>query len=102
MLCELTACARFATLFWGVFDSASGTLRYVNAGHAAPMLIRHGQNRIERLDQGGPVLGLLPSARYSAGSVKIEAPIRSSFTPMVSMRRRTRMRKSSEKIASRK
>jgi sigma-B regulation protein RsbU (phosphoserine phosphatase) len=74
MLCELTARARFATLFWGVFDSESGTLRYVNTGHAAPILIRQGQNRIERLDQGGPVLGLLPSARYSAGSVKIEAP----------------------------
>jgi hypothetical protein len=71
MLCELTAQARFATLFWGLFDAASGTLRYVNAGHVAPMLIRHRQNRIERLDQGGPVLGLLPSARYSAGSVKI-------------------------------
>jgi len=74
MLCELTARARFATLFWGLYDAESSTLRYVNAGHAAPILIRHGQNRIERLDQGGPVLGLLPSARYSAGSVKIEGP----------------------------
>jgi serine phosphatase RsbU (regulator of sigma subunit) len=72
MLCELTARARFATLFWGLFDAESGTLRYVNAGHAAPILIRHEQNRIERLDQGGPVLGLLPSARYTAGSVQIE------------------------------
>jgi serine phosphatase RsbU (regulator of sigma subunit) len=71
MLCELTAGSRFATLFWGLFDAESGALRYVNAGHAAPMLIRHGQNRIERLDQGGPVLGLLPLARYSAGSVRI-------------------------------
>jgi hypothetical protein len=71
MLCELTARARFATLFWAVFDAESGTLRYVNAGHAAPMLVRHGQNRIERLDQGGPVLGLLPLARYAAGSVRI-------------------------------
>lgn len=73
MLCELTARARFATLFWGLYDSASGTLRYVNAGHAPPMLIRSGENRIERLEQGGPVLGLLPSARYSAGSVRIES-----------------------------
>ena len=36
MLCELTARARFATLFWGLYDAESGTLRYVNAGHAAP------------------------------------------------------------------
>lgn len=73
MLCERTANTRFTTLFWGVFESATGTLRYVNAGHAAPMLIRHGQSRIERLDEGGPVLGLLPMSHYSAGSIRIEA-----------------------------
>jgi serine phosphatase RsbU (regulator of sigma subunit) len=72
MLCERTACERFATLFWGVFDPLTGTLRYVNAGHAAPMLVRHDQNRVERLDEGSPVLGLLPNARYSAGTVNIE------------------------------
>jgi len=71
MLCERTACERFATLFWGVYDPVTGMLHYVNAGHAAPMLVRHGQNRIERLDEGGPVLGLLPCARYSAGAVEI-------------------------------
>jgi serine phosphatase RsbU (regulator of sigma subunit) len=74
MLCELTARARFASLFWGIYDADSGMLRYVNAGHAAPMLIRHRQGRIERLDQGGPVLGLLPSAHYSVGSVRIDGP----------------------------
>jgi hypothetical protein len=73
MLCERTACERFATLFWGVFDPIPGMLRYVNAGHTAPMLIRHGQNRIKRLDEGGPVLGLLPAAAYSAGMVEIGA-----------------------------
>ena len=72
MLCERTACERFATLFWGVFDPATSTLRYVNAGHAAPMLVRNSRNRIERLDEGGPVLGLLPGVRYSAGTVEIE------------------------------
>ena len=74
MLCELTARARFATLFWGVYDAETSTLRYVNAGHAAPMLIRHNDKGIVRLDQGGPVLGLLPETRYFAGSVKIDGP----------------------------
>ena len=73
MLCERTACERFATLFWGVFDPAASTLRYVNAGHAAPMLFRKGRNRIDRLDEGGPVLGLLPGAQYSAGTVEVKA-----------------------------
>jgi hypothetical protein len=73
MLCERTAGERFATLFWGVFDPATSTLSYVNAGHAAPMLVRSGQKIIERLDEGGPVLGLLPNARYLAGTVTIES-----------------------------
>jgi Stage II sporulation protein E (SpoIIE) len=72
MLCERTACERFATLFWGIFDPATSTLRYVNAGHTAPMLFRQGSPcRIVRLDEGGPVLGMLPNALYSAGEIEI-------------------------------
>jgi hypothetical protein len=71
MLCERTAGERFATLFWGVFDPVTHTLRYVNAGHAAPLLIRRSKVGIRRLDEGGPVLGLLPNARYAAGTVEI-------------------------------
>lgn len=73
MLCERTAGERFATLFWGVFDPTTRTLRYVNAGHAAPMLIRQGKEQIERLNESGPVLGLLPMTRYSAGTVEMKA-----------------------------
>jgi sigma-B regulation protein RsbU (phosphoserine phosphatase) len=59
-----------------VFDPATGTLRYVNAGQVAPILIRRtplGQNAMERLTEGGPVLGLLPTARYSIGAVQLAA-----------------------------
>jgi sigma-B regulation protein RsbU (phosphoserine phosphatase) len=71
MLCERTASERFATLFWGVFDPQSNTLRYVNAGHAAPMLVRKDRNRVDRLAEGGPILGCLPQARYLAGEVEV-------------------------------
>lgn len=71
MLCERTANERFATLFWAVFDPLSGSLRYVNAGHGAPILVRAYGNRIERLVDGGPILGCLPNARYSAGEIQI-------------------------------
>lgn len=71
MLCERTAGERFATLFWGVYDPANNKLCYVNAGHVAPMLVREGGRRIERLSEGGPVLGLLPHAHYSAAFVNI-------------------------------
>jgi sigma-B regulation protein RsbU (phosphoserine phosphatase) len=76
MVCEKTASERFVTVFWGVFDPLTATLQYVNAGHAAPLLQRaHPElsSAMERLDQGGPVLGMLPNARYSAGIVQIHA-----------------------------
>ncbi len=72
MLCERTASERFATLFWGVFDPQTNSLRYVNAGHAAPMLVRKDRNRVDRLEEGGPLLGCLPQAKYSAGEVEIK------------------------------
>ena len=71
MLCERTANERFATLFWAVLDPAAGRLRYVNAGHGAPILVQADRNRIERLTDGGPVLGCLLNARYSAGEIQI-------------------------------
>jgi sigma-B regulation protein RsbU (phosphoserine phosphatase) len=72
MLCERTAGERFVTMFWGVFDHETRILGYVNAGHAAPMLIRQGQLEMEILNEGGPVLGVLPHTSYSAGTVMIE------------------------------
>jgi serine phosphatase RsbU (regulator of sigma subunit) len=74
MLCEKSAVNRFATMFWGIFDPLTATLRYVNAGHAAPFLLRAGSQAghpPERLDQGGPLLGLLPDAKYSSAVVQI-------------------------------
>src|SRR5207237_3220292 len=41
---------RFITLFYGVYDSRSGELTYVNAGHTPPLLLR-GDERIDRLNE---------------------------------------------------
>jgi len=74
MLCEKTASERFVTLFWGVFDPLTATLRYVNAGHAAPLLQRANPGQrtpADRFDEGGPVLGVLPNARYTCGAVQL-------------------------------
>lgn len=40
--------------------------------HSAPVLIKTGASPSERLSGAGPVLGLLPSATYSARSVRIQ------------------------------
>jgi serine phosphatase RsbU (regulator of sigma subunit) len=63
--------ARYATLFYGVYDGEDLTLRYVNAGHNPPLLLRAGGD-LETLGIGGPVVGLLPGADYEAGRIRLE------------------------------
>ena len=70
MLCEKTASERFVTLFWGVYDPPTATLYYVNAGHSAPFLLRAGDTP-ERLNDGGPVLGLLAGVPYTCGKAGV-------------------------------
>lgn len=74
LLCERASGERYATMFWSYFDTRSHTLHYINAGHCAPMLVRSRQGRKELLglEEGGPVLGLLPRARYEQASITLE------------------------------
>lgn len=70
LLCSKTSTERFSTLFWGYFDPKTSVLRYVNAGHLPPLLIRAGEFgnlEVQRLESGGPVLGLIPGSRYTQG-----------------------------------
>ena len=73
LLCDKTAHERFASLFWSSFDPKRCLLRYVNAGHLPPVLVRHdaNQKRATRLGEGGPVLGVLPGASYRSCEVTI-------------------------------
>jgi phosphoserine phosphatase RsbU/P len=67
-LCASTQENKYVTLFYGEIDPRARRLRYVNAGHVPPYLLRAGGGA-ERLRSGGPVLGLLEHALYEAGDV---------------------------------
>jgi len=62
---------RYATLFYGLYDDAGGTLNYVNAGHTPALLLRKGGG-LERLGANGTVIGLVPEARYRRDAVRLE------------------------------
>jgi phosphoserine phosphatase RsbU/P len=62
---------RYATLFYGVFDSSTHILRYVNAGHNPPVVIR-GDGSMLSLETGGAPVGLFADSEYGEGSVQIE------------------------------
>ncbi len=74
LLCMKTARERFVSLFWCYYDQGAGVLRYINAGHLPPLLIRQNgvKQEVERLDSGGPVLGLLPGVRYKQAEVHVQ------------------------------
>lgn len=60
----------FATLFYGVLDIQTGQLRYVNAGHNFPIIIKqHGGT--ETLKTTGPALGIMIDAAYSENKTKL-------------------------------
>ena len=61
--------ARYASLFYAVYDTTRADLVYVNAGHPPPVVLDAAAEgtTAERLDAGGPVLGLLPEATYEIG-----------------------------------
>ncbi len=61
---------RYATLFWGEYNTHTAVLTYVNAGHPAPILIHPG-GEIERLDADGFPVGMFAGARYSAKSTNL-------------------------------
>jgi serine phosphatase RsbU (regulator of sigma subunit) len=71
-LVPATEPGRFITLFYSLYDDARRLLRYVNAGHNPPFLLRSAGGRTpEWLDSGGMVLGVLPENRYAGGEVAI-------------------------------
>jgi serine phosphatase RsbU (regulator of sigma subunit) len=75
LLCSKTARERFVSLFWAYFDPLESRLSYINAGHLPPLLIKGNGPvpRVERLQEGGPVLGVLPAARYAQAHCAIES-----------------------------
>ncbi len=51
-------------------DAETGVLSYVNAGHNPPLLIRSDGN-VEKLQDGGMVLGIFESVPYADGLVEL-------------------------------
>lgn len=64
--------SRFITLFYGVYEPATGKLTYVNAGHMPPLIRRAASGRCERLGSTGVALGMFEESTYQAESVLLD------------------------------
>ncbi|MEQ1353032.1 MAG: PP2C family protein-serine/threonine phosphatase, partial [Candidatus Acidiferrum sp.] len=52
-----------------VYDSATRTVRYTNAGHLPSFLLS--KNRVDRMDKGGMVLGVYEESEYEENSLTV-------------------------------
>jgi phosphoserine phosphatase RsbU/P len=66
---------RYATFFYGQYDPNERILRYVNAGHNAPIVFRRANaynKQFFRLEEGGTVVGLFPEYPYTEAQLRLE------------------------------
>jgi sigma-B regulation protein RsbU (phosphoserine phosphatase) len=69
-LCQSTEANRFATLFLALYEDRTRRLRYTNAGHNAPILVRAG-GAVERLTAGGMLAGAFEWASYEEAAATL-------------------------------
>jgi len=61
----------YATLFYGILEGPTRTLRYVNAGHNPPVVIRQ-DGSVAWLETGGAPLGMFGDANYQEGRLRLD------------------------------
>jgi serine phosphatase RsbU (regulator of sigma subunit)/pSer/pThr/pTyr-binding forkhead associated (FHA) protein len=62
---------RFISFFFCELNNLTGELKFVNAGHNPPIVIKR-KGKTERLGSCGLCLGMFPSEKYEAGSVTLD------------------------------
>jgi len=71
LLCRNMASGRFATFCYARVDARARRLVYANAGHNPPLVVRSAGS-IERLTEGGTVLGVFPETAFDQGELMLE------------------------------
>ncbi len=67
--------AFYASLFYMEYQPETRMLKYVNAGHCPPIVLRRNNGRCEvhELNAAGPPVGMLPHSRYAPASFQLRA-----------------------------
>jgi len=68
-LAPKTAPTKFATLFAGLLDPATGRVEFTNAGHVPPLVV--GRDGVQQLKTTDMVIGLFAAAQYRNQSVTL-------------------------------
>ncbi len=68
----------FFSIVYAVLNTVTGELRYCNAGHPPPVLVRRG-TCAHRLDRGGPIIGLGGWLPFEEGRLELQSRDRLVF-----------------------
>jgi serine phosphatase RsbU (regulator of sigma subunit) len=71
-LYERSDAEKFATLFYAVYEDASGIIRYSNAG-SYPAFVISSTGRVNRLQRGGILIGVERLSEYKEGVLKLNS-----------------------------
>jgi sigma-B regulation protein RsbU (phosphoserine phosphatase) len=71
LICGSVSSARYVTFFYAQLDNSDGQMRFINAGHNAPLVYSSERDDFSGLHDGGPVLGLFPDATFNEGMVTL-------------------------------
>jgi phosphoserine phosphatase RsbU/P len=61
---------KYVTFFFAIYDARTRKLSYTNAGHLPPIHLRNG--KVDLLNTGGTVVGLLPDMKFDVGELTLE------------------------------
>src|SRR5262249_9155298 len=78
LLCRHMVSGRFVTFCFAWIDEGERSLVYSNAGHNPPLLLR-ADATVERLAEGGVVMGVFPDAAFAQARVAVAAGDRLLF-----------------------
>ena len=78
LLCRNMASGRFATFCYARIEPSFSRIVYSNAGHNPPLLIRS-NGRVDKLGDGGMVLGIFPDTQYEQAEMPLTAGDRLLF-----------------------
>jgi sigma-B regulation protein RsbU (phosphoserine phosphatase) len=70
LLHRSTGSSSYATFFYAQFDEGTRRLRYVNAGHNPPYVLR-ADGTIEELPAGGTIIGMFAQSRYEEAALDL-------------------------------
>jgi phosphoserine phosphatase RsbU/P len=70
-ICRHSPASRFITLFYAVYEPATGTVSYVNAGQNPPLLRRRAGS-YERLSATGVALGMFEQSTFEKATTRLD------------------------------